>query len=372
MPDGSDEYEVGILGAGAVGCAIAYHLARRKITPIVLDQEGPGGSAATSGRIWVQADTPESYTRLCLRSIERYPVLEEEIGPVEYVRSGGLAPAFTDAGARAGMDLAQRRAAAGVDVRWLPREEVLHLEPSLSPEILGATFSPYDGSVNPSLLTRRLMRATRQIGGTFLLHCGHLMVRSRPGGFLIRSGRGEIQTGRVVLTTGLDDPDLRRQAEIALPTHRAHEVMLITEALPPLLRHVLTSARQKVSGEMVLESSAQDADGLPGEVMRAAIQRVARDAARLLPSLVTARVIRACAGLRTIPSDGGLILGPAGDNIYVAVASQEITLCPLIGEAIAEVITRRRLPQDLEACGLERFWTRAGPAGARDLRQDSD
>lgn len=355
MGDRNDDYDVAILGAGPIGCAIAYNLARRRITTVVLDREGPGGSYAVSGRVWVRPDVSEQYTRLCVRSIERYPALEGEIGPFEYIRSGGLVPALTDADTRAAMG--RLHAAAVSDVRWVSREEALGMEPSLSPEILGAAYSPHDGSVNPDLLVRRLVTATRQIGGAFLLHCGHLTVRSRPGGFLVRGGRGEIQANRLVLAAGEDDPEVRRQVEVTLPIRRVHEAMLMTEALPPLLRLTIASTYQKVSGEVMLGRPAS------GGIALETILAVAREAARFLPSLAAARVVRASIGPRAVPIDDAPILGAAGENIYVAIAPQECTLCVLIGEAIAEIITRRRVPEDVAGFGPERFSAAATSAG---------
>lgn len=363
------EYDVAILGAGPVGCAIAYHLARRKISVVVLEREGAGGSHAVSGRLFVRSDLSELYARLCVRSLERYPALEGEIGPFGYVRSGSLAPAFTDADTREGMTHAHRQAAAGLNARWMSREEALGLEPSLSPDILGAASSPYDGSVNPDLLVRRLMTAARRVGGLFLLHCGHLTVRSRPGGVLIRGGRGEIQARRLVLAAGLDDSEIRRQVEVPLPIRLVHEAMLVTEALPPLLRHTiasLTSAYQKVSGEVVFEGPAF------GGIALDTILTIAREATRLLPAIAAARVIRASVRPKAVPTDGGPILGAAGENTYLAIAPQESTLCPLIGETLAEIITRRRVPEDVEGFGPERFSTPAATPAGPGLRQDSD
>ena len=368
MADRTEGHDVAILGAGPIGCAIAYSLARLKIHAVVLDRDGPGGSRTASGRFRVRPDAPELYARLCRRSIDQYPALEEEIGSIEYVRSGALAPALSEADAREGVARVHQQAKAGLDVRWLSREEAIGMEPGLSAEILGAAYSQDDGSVNPDLLVRRLVTAARRIGGAFLFHRGHLIVRSRPGGFVIRSGADEIQANRLVLAAGEDDPDVRRQLDVALPVRRVHDLMLVTEAPPRLLHHTmvgsLASAYQTVSGEVVLEGSAGDGIALEP------ILTVARDAARLLPSLAAARVIRVWAGPRAVPADGWPIVGPVGDNIYTAMAPEEITLCPLLGEAIAEVITRRRVSSEIDAFSPARFSAPAAPAGA-DLRQDS-
>ena len=364
MPERSEGCDVAILGAGPTGCAIAYNLARRRVAPVVLDRGGAGGAHAVSGRIDVPWDSPEPYARLCLRSAERYPLLEEEIGAIECVRSGSLAPALTDEDARAGMARAQQQAVAGLDVRWLPRDEALAVEPALSPQILGAVYSPSGGSVNPDLLVHRLMKAARQLGASFLLHRGYLAVDARPGGFLIRSGAGDIQAERLVLAADADDPEIRRQVDIDVPVRRVRDLMLVTDAVSPLLRHTLPWVHQRASGEIVIEGPA------PGGVAFDAIGRAAREVVRLLPSLSAARVLRACAGARADSIDGWPILGQAADNVYVAAAPQEITLCPLVGEVLTEIITRRHAPDDIERFGPARFSASAASAGG-ERRQDS-
>ncbi len=375
MADRPGGYDVAILGAGPIGCAIAYALARRKIAPVVLAPEGAGGAHAVSGRIGIRLDSPDAYARLCLRSIERYRALEEEIGALGYVRSGGLVPALTDADARAGMARVHQQAAAGLDVRWLPREEALGLEPSLSPEILGAAYSAHDGRVDPDILVRRLVKAARQMGGTFFFHCGHLAVGSRPGGFLIRCGTDEIHANRLVLVADADDLETRRQVGVPLPVRRVQDLVLITETLPVVLRHAIAgismsspacaSAYQGASGEVVLDGPAS------GGIALEDILTLARSAARLLPPLASARVLRVRVAPRAAPSDGWPILGAAEENTYVAMAPEEITLCPVVGEILAEIIAQRRVPDEVEAFGLQRFSAPiAAPAG-RDLRQDS-
>lgn len=364
MPDRSEGYDVAILGAGPTGCAIAYNLARRRVSPVVLDRGGAGGPHAVSGRIDVPWDAPEPYARLCLRSAERYPLLEEEIGAIESVRTGSLAPALTDEDAQAGMARAQRWAAAGLDVRWLPRDEALGVEPALSPQILGAVYSTTGGSVNPHLLVRRLMKAARQLGASFLLHCGYLAVHARPGGFLIRSRGGDIQAAHLVLAADVDDAEIRRQLDVGFPVRRVHDLMLVSDAMSPLLRHTFPRAHQRVSGEIVIEDPA------PGGVAFDAIGRAAREVVRLLPSLAAARVLRACAGARADSIDGWPILGQAGDNLYIALAPHEIALCPLVGETLAEIITRRQVPDDIERFGPARFSASTASAGG-ERRQDS-
>ena len=372
MSERPARFQVGILGAGVVGCSIAYHLARRKIATVVLDREGAGGgaSAADSGAVWTHPFTRPACVRLALRSAARYPRLQEAIGPIEYLRTGGLAPAFTEENAQAGIALAERQQAAGLDVRWLPRDEVLRREPALSPAVLGATYSPHDGSVNPFLLVRRLVSAARRYGAEFLLHWGHVAIDPGPRGFLLRSTRGEVEVRRLVVAAGPWTHEAGRGLGVPIPLRQVHEPVLVSEALPPLLRHTIVGARQQITGEILLGCSPDGPWTDPG-ISPDAIRRVVRDGVRLVPALRSARMIRAFSGIQAVPMDESPILGGVAEveGLYIAATHRGIALAPLIGDAMAALIDTGRVPDDIRDYGLERF--HPGTLRGAESRQDS-
>lgn len=55
----SKEHEVIILGAGAIGCSIAYHLARKGIASCIIEKESIGSRA--SGKAWAVIEHPAYY-----------------------------------------------------------------------------------------------------------------------------------------------------------------------------------------------------------------------------------------------------------------------------------------------------------------------
>lgn len=371
MADRPRRFDVGILGAGAVGCAAAYYLARRRVSVVVVDRGGAGGgaSAATSARVWIHTEEPAEYARLLLHSAHRYPVLQEQVGAMEYLRTGGLGPVFTvDEEARA-RDLVVRQGAAGLPVRWLSREEALRREPALNPQVIGATYCPADGSVNPFLLVRRLATAARRLGASFVLHSGYVAIRSRGGSFLLLTGRGEVMVRRLVVAAGAGTPDVLAHVDAALPLRAVFTHFAVTEKVPALLRHTLRTVRQQPSGEVLVEAP-QEGPPVQCEAAPDVLLGLAREATRTIPSLGSARMLRAFTGVRAVPVDGLPILGPVDEDVYVAVAPRGITLCPLLGEAVAELVTRGRVLPSLEPWTPNRFEGVAAQNG-KGGRQDS-
>jgi glycine/D-amino acid oxidase-like deaminating enzyme len=127
-----------------------------------------------------------------------------------------------------------------------------------------------------------------------------------------------------------------------------------------------------MTGEVLLGSIREDAGmdhGTPPP-----LHHVAREGVRLIPALAGARVIRAFVGICPMPADGMPIVGSVKmmGHLYVAVAPSAVTLCPLIGEAMADVIVHDHLPKGLEGWGPDRLWSPVpSRAGAAETRQDS-
>ena len=60
------ETEIAVIGAGAVGCSIAYFLAKRGKAVTVIDAKGIGAgtTSATLGLVWTQGKQPAEYMEL--------------------------------------------------------------------------------------------------------------------------------------------------------------------------------------------------------------------------------------------------------------------------------------------------------------------
>jgi hypothetical protein len=147
----------------------------------------------------------------------------------------------------------------------------------------------------------------------------------------------------------------------------------ITDRLAPLLRHSINRIRQKPSGEVVLDVPASVDEGGPGADTRAIVEslrRAATAAARLVPGIEPARIIHAPLLVSFEAADGRPVLGRLGDDVYLAVAgADQAAHCPVIGETVADGISRNRWPENMEIWAPERF--EAVGAAAAKMVQDS-
>ena len=97
--------DIAVVGGGMVGAAIAYGLARRRLSVVVLDEGDIAFRAARGnfGLVWVQGkgwDMP-SYAALTRRSSDAWPAFAQELAEatgvdLEHRRPGGVDICFDD------------------------------------------------------------------------------------------------------------------------------------------------------------------------------------------------------------------------------------------------------------------------------------
>src|SRR2546429_6300917 len=108
-----------VVGAGAMGAAAAYHLARRREPVLLIEQFAPGhdrGSSHGAARITRHSYADPHYARLMPEAFRAWRMLEAEAGQNLYLRTGGvsLSPPGVDyvgrvAASLAAIDVPHRR-----------------------------------------------------------------------------------------------------------------------------------------------------------------------------------------------------------------------------------------------------------------------
>ncbi len=168
MRDGA---EIVIIGGGAIGCSIAYHLAKLgKRDVVVLEKSG-----LTQGATWHAAGLigqlrgKRNLTRMLQYSVELYGRLEAETGQAtDWKQTGSLRLASSEARWREIRHTATTARSFGFELHLISAEEARKLFPLMTTEgVVGAAYIPSDGYADPSSLTQALAKGARQGGVTF-------------------------------------------------------------------------------------------------------------------------------------------------------------------------------------------------------------
>ncbi len=259
-----------IIGGGVVGLSVAYGLARRGRSVLVLDGEDRDHRASRGnfGLIWVQSkglDNPAyaRWTRGSARLWRDFAAgLADATGADLSLQQRGGYEFFVDEAvmeARAAR-YDKLRADLGGDYPYeiLGHNALKREEPAIGPRVAGALFHHEDGHVNPLHLLRALAAEVRRMGGTVLT--GQTVTdAAKPDEFLLTTATGQtFRADRVVMAAGLGAARLGPQLGFRAPIRPQRGQVMITERLPPLLSRPSGILRQVNEGGIQIGASNEE------------------------------------------------------------------------------------------------------------------
>ena len=252
-----------VIGAGIVGCNVAYQLTRLGRDDVVVVDQGPmpttGGSSTHAPGIMFQTAEPKTLSQFADYSRRLYSELEGADGHQAYNETGGIEVARSEER----MDFLQRRvehaSAWGIeDPQLLSPEEVTeHLPLVDADEILGGYYSPTDGQVSGVIACDALAREAIDRGAQFVPHTRAEDIETADGSVSsVVTERGTIECDDVVVATNIWARQLGEKLGVHLPVTPVEHQYTMTESLEELsdsavdiTDHPLFENYENVSGE---------------------------------------------------------------------------------------------------------------------------
>lgn len=366
--------DVIVIGAGVVGNATAYNLARRGLDVLVLEREqslGEGGSSRNGGGVR-QSGRDARELPLAMYAVEHlWPALSDELGvDVEYVQEGNLRLGKTEEHLAILSRLAETGRSQGLDMRMLDADEVRAICPYLSDEVIGASWCPTDGHANPLITTLAFYRRARQLGARFLSGVTVRSLRKVRGAVReVVTDAGVFEAPRVVLAAGLGSRQIAASVGIDIPMHGLLIECLVTEAEPVMFPQMLGTAdadfygHQTRHGSFVFggDSGLEAAQGYAGGVPTASITApaVCRAVMGWVPRLSDAKIVRTWAGWEDECIDGVPVISAIdevpGLTIGCAFTGHGFGISPVVGRLLAELACGEPTSVDVSAFRYDRF-----------------
>ena len=252
-----------VIGAGIVGCNVAYQLTNLGHNDVVVVDQGPmpttGGSSTHAPGIMFQTAEPKVLGQFADYSRRLYSDLEGADGHQAYNETGGIEVARSEDR----MDFLQRRveyaSAWGIeDPQLLSPEEVTeHLPLVDEDEILGGYYSPTDGQVSGVVACDALAREAMDRGAQFVPHTRAEDIETTGGSVSsVLTERGSIECDNVVVATNIWARQLGEKLDVHLPVTPVEHQYTMTESLEELADsavditdHPLFENYENVSGE---------------------------------------------------------------------------------------------------------------------------
>lgn len=365
-----DIYDLAIIGGGMVGSAIGFGCAERGARVAILDEGDVALRAARGnfGLVWSQSkgDGMPAYAAWTRRSVALWPALAERASAlagrdVQYRAVGGLTFCLDEAELQARSLFVQRMHNQGQHgLRMLDRRELTELMPGcpLGPDVLGASFQPADGHVDPLTLLRGLQAGMRAAGGTHLPGAAVRAIEPAGQGYRVsRADGSEVAARRIVIAAGVMTSALAAMVGLDVPVRPVRGQNIVTERLAPILPLPASAIRQTGDGTVQIGVTSEDDGSFETATTTAALARMAARALRVLPVLGQARMVRGWAALRPMTPDGFPAYAESltHPGCFVATCHSGVTLAAVHAGPLAEAVLGGTLPEHARDLHPDRF-----------------
>ena len=236
----SEKAKVVIIGGGAVGASVLYHLAELGWSDCILVER----DELTAGSTWHAAgNCPNFSTNYNVIKLQRYSTeLYSRLGdtvdyPINYHVTGSLRLAHN----RERMDefrhVASMAQAQGIDFKVMTPAEAQEKYPFLElHDLEGALWDLYDGDIDPSQLTQAYAKGARDKGATvkrFTKVTG--LTQTQAGGWIVATDKGDIEAEIVVNAAGYRAGEVMAMLGRKLPIVAMSHQYLVTEPVDELI-----------------------------------------------------------------------------------------------------------------------------------------
>ncbi len=353
-----------VVGAGIVGAAFAYHLAKAGVDVQVVDGGSRAGGLATANSwAWINASwgNAKPYFDLRRRSMSLWRELAGAVPGLWVNWCGGL---LWDLPEQELAAFAKQQSEWGYVARLVNREEALRIEPQLNAPPDLAVHVAGEGMVEPVAANAALVQAAQALGAQF--HWGKKVKRLIIGHGLVKGVVTSSEIFRaddVLLAAGLGCVSILQQLGIKSAIDGPPGLLVHSQPMPPVLRGLVLSPRlhirQTAEGQLVAGS---DFGGMePGDDPAGAAHRLFGEMQTFLKGGSDFKFDRYSIGYRPTPRDGVSAIGrlPGTDGVYLCVSHSGITLAPVLGALGAEEMLTGKRDDLLLPFGPERLLVRS-------------
>jgi len=379
----AEKFDVVVIGAGVIGCSIAYYLAREGIKVALLEREsfGSGSSAHATGFISLLGTefTPGPSFQFGLESYREFPSLVAELEDstgmdLLYQRRPSLRLALEESEEQLIKDLMTWQQ-EHVAMRWISSDDVHELEPRLTPSLIGAVYEDESAQLDSYRLNLALAAGAEKKGTQTINRnvTGLLSEKNRITG--VQTEQGDISCGTVVVAAGLWSPPFQRDLDFPIPVGALKGERLLLKYDGDPLQVLISSPKRghmisRLDGFLSVGSTGgrdydqdqlyqgADMDRVPTETARVEIMQRAID---VFPDLENAALIEQLAGSRPLSPDRIPIIGPVPGKEGVVLATGHTTKGIHLGPSTAKVVTQyiqggcKQVPSSMELFLPERF-----------------
>lgn len=364
--------EVVVIGGGAIGASIAFHLAEAGVRDVVLverDTLGGGSTCKAAGGVRAQF-SDRINIELGARSLAAFADFGQRPGQeIDLHRVGYLFLLSTPEDVASFERDVELQNSLGVSSRMIDVAEAKRLSPLIETDgLLAAAWSPDDGHCTPESVVLGYARAARGHGATLLTGISVTGIDMAAG--VVSTDRGPIHTGTVICAAGAWSAAIGAMAGVPLPVTPLKRQIIFTEPMPdlaPVVPFTIDFAstfyfHREGPGLLMGMSDPEQPPGFDLQYSQDWLPRFGKALGGRAPALLDVGLRNGWAGLYEVTPDHNALIGRSGDFLYATGFSGHGFLqAPAVGEVIRDLYLDRPPVVDVGPLGVERFV--AGPGG---------
>ncbi len=282
----------------------------------------------------------------------------------------------------------------GVPAEVLDAKQTVALDPGVTMEVAGAVYFPKDAHFTPDKYVAALQRQCELAGVKFewnteasKIVSGKVSVAvtktlyGEPGKFFkrekqnfkqhpvrieaVKTAKGEFSADEIILCGGSWSPLLVRELGLKIPIQagKGYSLTLPQPRELPQLCSIFTEARMAVTpmGSALRFGGTMEISGLNESISAVRVQGIIKSVAKYFPKFSPADFenIQPWRGLRPCSPDGLPYLGRTAkfSNLILATghAMMGMSLSPITGKIVAEIVSGEKPPFDLSLLSPDRF-----------------
>jgi len=354
---GMNTSDIVIIGAGVQGASLAFHIAQRGVTVLVLERHflAAGATGRSSGLVRMYYEQ-ETEARLAWESFQYFRNWPEMVGgECGFIRTGFIHIGVPEKGSQL-QECVARHQRIGIPTFVVTSEDVRRLAPALLVHDFEiAAFEPESGYADPHATTKSLMDAARRRGARLVQDCTVVGIKTSKGKVIgVETSKGEYYASVVVNAAGPWAPHIASMVGLRLPIDTIrHDVMVIRRPPqlslmhPTVIDDINTMYFRPEAGRLTLlglddvNTFGESPDGSTERVSPGFVDQAVERICRRVPLMDNGSLQSTYCGYEGISVDVTAILdlaGPEGFYLDCGFSGTGFKTAPAIGRCMAELI----------------------------------
>lgn len=366
-----DRADVVIIGGGVNGTGIAYHLAKRGFTDVVVLEKSylaSGASGRNGGGVRQQFSAEENI-KLAIESRKMFEKLPDELDTdVEFKQGGYLVLAFTDDEIEQFKKNVSLQNDLGLDSEFISTEEAKEIVPELDvSSAKAATFCESDGTIYPFPVVNGYAKAARDMGVEIKEHTEVTDIKKEGNEIKeVVTDKGTIKTDTVVNAAGGWSRNIADMLDVKLPNRPFRHEIMVTEPFKHFLDPMVISFHhgiyfsQSDHGNVV--GGIGNPDEAPGLNQMSSfwfLRKMSKTLVDFIPNFSGVNMIRQWAGFYDTTPDAQPILGevPDVDRFFQVngFSGHGFMVSPMVTKITSEMILGETPSMNVDRLSIERF-----------------